>query len=113
MRGLFWADPYHPNDFFATAKLDDDERYFEAPSMTEERKEAILWLACQISKAGWCLTYRNQQFEVVAAHDVEIGPPAWAMRGDDLILERAESPSALSVDATSHTAADDLTTSNR
>ena len=26
-------------------KNNDDEQYFEVPSMTEERKERILWLA--------------------------------------------------------------------
>lgn len=46
MRGLIWVDKYYPNDFFRNEKNDDDEKYFEVASMTEERIECILWLEC-------------------------------------------------------------------
>ena len=52
MRGLLWAKGYFPGGLFNFANIDDDERYFEAPSMTEERKETILQLADLINCRG-------------------------------------------------------------
>jgi len=82
LRGLLWTKEYFPNDWF-TSRVDDDERYFEVPSMTEERKERILWLACRLSKSGRVLTYRNHQFGVTKEYDVEIGP---APQGGDAVM---------------------------
>ncbi|KAE8451547.1 hypothetical protein EG329_003620 [Mollisiaceae sp. DMI_Dod_QoI] len=44
LRGLLWADNYFPNDWFTYEKIDDEEKYHERASMTDERKERILWL---------------------------------------------------------------------
>ncbi|KAI1382541.1 uncharacterized protein F4822DRAFT_150776 [Hypoxylon trugodes] len=57
MKGLVWVDKYFPVDWFSNDKIDDDEKYFEVASMTDDRKERILWLACRIAKLGKWLTY--------------------------------------------------------
>ncbi|KAI1632570.1 hypothetical protein F4809DRAFT_656204 [Biscogniauxia mediterranea] len=71
MKGLIWVEHYFPEDWFANSKVDDDEKYFEVPSMTDERKERILWLGCRIAEAGKWLAYDQtvHQFGVISAYD--------------------------------------------
>ncbi|KAI1337204.1 hypothetical protein F5Y15DRAFT_164368 [Xylariaceae sp. FL0016] len=57
MRGLLWVTDYYPEDWYSNEKIDDDEKYLEAASMTDERKERILWVGCRIAKTGKWLTY--------------------------------------------------------
>jgi len=59
LRGFSWVEHYFPKnnedrskDWFANDRINDDEKYFEMPSMTEERKERCLWLGCRIAKQG-------------------------------------------------------------
>ncbi|KAK1996450.1 hypothetical protein LX36DRAFT_682383 [Colletotrichum falcatum] len=68
--GLLWVSSYYPDDWF-TLKLDDDEKYIEADSMTEERKEKCLWLACCLASSGNWLTYdkSTRQFGVPPNYD--------------------------------------------
>ncbi|KAK1996463.1 hypothetical protein LX36DRAFT_682387 [Colletotrichum falcatum] len=42
-RGLLCVDKYYPDDWF-TAKLDDNDKYWEVASMTDKRRERCLWL---------------------------------------------------------------------
>ncbi|KAK2061359.1 hypothetical protein LY76DRAFT_682150 [Colletotrichum caudatum] len=72
-RGLLWVDKYYPDDWF-TSKPDDDEKYFEVASMTEERQERCLWLGCRIASSGNWLTYdkSTRQFGVAPQYDLEI-----------------------------------------
>ncbi|KAI1137393.1 hypothetical protein F5Y05DRAFT_413950 [Hypoxylon sp. FL0543] len=74
MKGLVWVDKYFPNDWFSNDKIDDDEKYFEVASMTDDRKERILWLGCRIAKLAKWLTYDEtlHQFGVVPAYEKEI-----------------------------------------
>ncbi|WDK18093.1 telomerase-binding protein EST1A protein [Colletotrichum graminicola] len=88
-RGLLWVDNYYPEDWFAS-KLDDDEKYFEVASMTEERRERCLWLGCRIAASGNWLTYdkSTRQFGVPPQYDLEIpgisnGSEAEPQAGDD------------------------------
>jgi hypothetical protein len=64
MRGLLWTEKYYPNQWFSNDKIDDEEKYLELPSMTAERKERILWLACQLASSHkWlCYSWRRRQF---------------------------------------------------
>ncbi|KAI1456823.1 hypothetical protein F4805DRAFT_467842 [Annulohypoxylon moriforme] len=73
-KGLVWVDKYFPNDWFSNDKIDDDEKYFEVASMTDDRKERILWLGCRISKFAKWLTYDDKlhQFGVVSSYEKEI-----------------------------------------
>ncbi|KAK3371626.1 hypothetical protein B0T24DRAFT_650510 [Lasiosphaeria ovina] len=68
MRGLLWADKYFPDEWFSSQeRIDDDEKYFEVPSMSEDRKERALYLGCRIAAQGgkW-LRYNSEthQFSV-------------------------------------------------
>ncbi|KAL7621482.1 hypothetical protein AAE478_008805 [Parahypoxylon ruwenzoriense] len=74
MKGLVWVDKYFPNDWFSNDKIDDDEKYFEVASMTDDRKERILWLGCRIAKFGRWLTYDEtlHRFGVVSDYEKEI-----------------------------------------
>lgn len=43
LRGLLWTDSLFPADWFRNDRVDDDEKTFELPSMTEHRRERVLW----------------------------------------------------------------------
>ena len=62
LRGFPWVERYFPEGWFANDKIDDDEKYFEVPSMMEERKERALWLGCCIAKRGRWLSYDKQVY---------------------------------------------------
>ena len=72
MRGLLWADGYYPEKWFANDKIDVNEKYLESASMTDERKERILWLACRIASLGDWLKYdsESKRFSVPLLEDV-------------------------------------------
>ncbi|KZL88176.1 hypothetical protein CI238_13333 [Colletotrichum incanum] len=72
-RGLLWVDKYYPDDWFSS-KVDDDEKYFEVASMTEERQDRCLWLGCRLASSGSWLTYdkSTRQFDVPPQYDIEI-----------------------------------------
>ncbi|KAK4107100.1 hypothetical protein N656DRAFT_720760 [Canariomyces notabilis] len=75
LRGFPWVGKYFPNGWFANDKIDDDEKYFEVLSMTEERKERALWLGCRIAaQDGKWLRYDSEthQFGVNPQYDVEL-----------------------------------------
>jgi len=76
MRGVLWADKVFPSEWFANDKIDDDEKYLEAASMGEERKDRILWLGCKISAVdgGQFLRYSSEthQFGVAPQYDVDL-----------------------------------------
>ncbi|KAI0191349.1 hypothetical protein F4808DRAFT_476137 [Astrocystis sublimbata] len=73
LRGLLWVDHY-PVDWFSNEKIDDDEKFFEMPSMTDIRKERILWLAYRTAQAGSGLVYKEgaNQFGVTPEFEREI-----------------------------------------
>ncbi|KAI7782655.1 hypothetical protein LA080_012991 [Diaporthe eres] len=66
LRGLLWTDKLFPSDWFTSDKVDDDEKTFELASMTEQRKERVLWLGYCLALPGKWLTYDKQskQFSV-------------------------------------------------
>ncbi|KAL2062098.1 hypothetical protein VTL71DRAFT_6364 [Oculimacula yallundae] len=64
LRGLLCADEYYPESWFANEKIDDAEKYLEVASMTDDRKERILWLACRVAKLGGNMTYDGKTFKV-------------------------------------------------
>ncbi|KAH8743621.1 hypothetical protein F5883DRAFT_530207 [Diaporthe sp. PMI_573] len=73
LRGLLWTDKLYPPDWFTSDKVDDDEKTFELASMTEQRKERILWLGYQLALPGKWLTYDKQskQFKVAPEYEKE------------------------------------------
>ncbi|KAK4125245.1 hypothetical protein N657DRAFT_655303 [Parathielavia appendiculata] len=51
MRGFPWVEKYLPDGWFVTEeRIDDDEKYFELASMTEERRGRVVWLGCRIAE---------------------------------------------------------------
>ncbi|KAH8655570.1 hypothetical protein BX600DRAFT_70331 [Xylariales sp. PMI_506] len=74
MNGLLWVDRYFPLDWFSNDRIDDDEKYFEVASMTDKRKERILWLASRIAGHGKWLLYDEtiHQFSVAPEFEVDI-----------------------------------------
>ncbi len=85
MRGLLWVERYYPADYFTSAKVDDDEKYFEMASMTDERRERVLWLACQVARHGRWLTYSGvtHHFGVGEEYDLNIVPVPWRGAGEE------------------------------
>lgn len=75
LRGLLWTDKLYPSDWFDSnsCQVDDDEKTFELASMTEQRKERLLWLGYHIAAHGKWLTYDKQskQFSVTTGFDRE------------------------------------------
>ncbi|KAK0105867.1 hypothetical protein ONS95_004380 [Cadophora gregata] len=49
MRGMLWVEDYYPNDWFMNEKVGEEEKHQEMASMTDDRKERILWLACRLA----------------------------------------------------------------
>uniref|UniRef100_A0A0D2Y886 DNA/RNA-binding domain-containing protein n=1 Tax=Fusarium oxysporum (strain Fo5176) TaxID=660025 RepID=A0A0D2Y886_FUSOF len=74
MRGLLYAEDYFPNDWFNNDKIEEDEKYFELPSVTEERKDRILSLGYSIASSGNWLLWNGEarQFDVPERYDVTI-----------------------------------------
>jgi hypothetical protein len=50
--------------FFTKKKINKEERYHERASMTSQRKEKILWLACRIASLGTWLIYDGKRLSV-------------------------------------------------
>lgn len=83
MKGLTWTANYYQADFFVDDKIDDDEKYFEVASMTDERRERILWIAARLAeKQNWlAVNQSHTTFSVL-----------------DKVQQRPESPLTLSAD---------------
>ena len=66
LRGLLWSEEYFPPEWFSNEKVDEEEKDHEKASMTEQRKERILWLSCRIANSGRWIDYdsSSRQFSV-------------------------------------------------
>lgn len=115
LRGLLWADKYFPSDWFSNDKIDDDEKYWEVASMTDERKERVLWLAVYIARQGkgqW-LIYDDKlhQFSVPSRseQEIDISMSTDTDEAGTLHQSRASTPSLSSAgnDTTGQTIHDD------
>lgn len=49
MRGLLFSETYHPPEWFEEHGMEEDEKYFELPSMAMLRRERILWISKRIA----------------------------------------------------------------
>ena len=75
MRGILWSDGYYPDQWFSNDKIDDEEKYLEVASMTDDRKERILWLACRLANAGSWIYY-NRDSRQFSTSPIEEPTPA-------------------------------------
>jgi hypothetical protein len=77
IRGFPWVEKYLPDGWFVTEeRIDDDEKYFELASMTEERRERVVWLGCRIAEreGGKWLRFDKEakRFGVSPEYEVEL-----------------------------------------
>jgi len=70
LRGILYADHYFPDTWFST-KVDEEEKYQERASMTAQRKERILFVACCIAKAGRGLKWDSAKGQFSNAAEAE------------------------------------------
>ncbi|KAM3084463.1 hypothetical protein ACMFMG_001432 [Clarireedia jacksonii] len=80
MRGLIYTEKLYPEKWFLSEKTDEEEKYHELPSMVEQRKERILWLACHICDAGPWIRFDSSR-------------PKFTVDGKDTDLESLKSRS--------------------
>lgn len=57
MRGLVWAQLYHPPGFFEGNVVDEDERTLELPSHAAPRTERCLWLGFRLASVSCLSTF--------------------------------------------------------
>ncbi|PKS09431.1 hypothetical protein jhhlp_004046 [Lomentospora prolificans] len=69
MRGLLWANKYHVDKWFDNTEVDDEDKYFEVASFSEQRKDRILWLGYHIAQRHkkWILYDSEVQIFSVAS----------------------------------------------
>ncbi|KAG7408567.1 Telomerase-binding protein EST1A [Fusarium oxysporum f. sp. rapae] len=74
MRGMLYSEDYFPNGWFSNDKIDEDEKYFELPSLTEVRKDRILSLGYKIASSGNWLIWNGEsrQFDVPERYNVKM-----------------------------------------
>jgi hypothetical protein len=91
VRGFSWVERYFPDRWFVTnERVDDDDKYFEVPSMLEERRERVVWLGCRIAEredGKWLrLDKETRGFAVNPAYEMELnlGVPLPATPGESL-----------------------------
>lgn len=67
LRGMLWTDSLFPTDWFSSDKVSEDEKSFELPSMTEIRRERVLWLACKLASHEKWILYDQESKQFSAA----------------------------------------------
>ncbi len=60
LRGQIYSQSYFPKNWFQEARIDDEERALELPSMTTLRVERILWLGIRITSVCTSSPQSNQ-----------------------------------------------------
>ncbi|KAH7037622.1 uncharacterized protein B0I36DRAFT_237003, partial [Microdochium trichocladiopsis] len=92
MKGLTWTTNYYPDDFFSDDKIDDDEKYFEVASMTDERRERILWLAARLAEGQHWLAV-NESFTTFSLLDATINDAGHSSTVPcDVVMTDADKP---------------------
>lgn len=69
MRGLLFSETYYPTDWFLDHDMEEDEKYFEPPSMAMLRRERILWIGKRIASRSERLNWddTNGKFLIPSA----------------------------------------------
>jgi hypothetical protein len=71
LRGSMFAEDFFPPDHFSNDKRDDEEKYLQAASMMEDRKEKILWISHKIARLNRCLVFDEVKNMFRTAPDFE------------------------------------------
>ncbi|KAH6638514.1 hypothetical protein BKA67DRAFT_665470 [Truncatella angustata] len=103
MKGLLWMERYYPVDWFTNENIDDDEKYFEVASMTEERKERILWLGCRLASRQRGLVYNTEshRFTILPAFERDISRASRLIAVDRYVYKVNNASSASASSASS------------
>jgi hypothetical protein len=74
LRGLVFAEGIFPSTWFTENPVEEDEKQFELPSMTETRRERLLWLGRRIAASGRWLTWDSsvRRFGVTEDYAVDV-----------------------------------------
>ncbi|KAL2268505.1 hypothetical protein VTJ83DRAFT_3351 [Remersonia thermophila] len=75
MRGFPWGETYFPKRWFDVGeRIDDDDKYFEQPSMLDERKERVIWLGGRIAarQCGLRFDPETSRFGVTPEYEVDL-----------------------------------------
>lgn len=60
IRGQAWSRGYFPKKWFEDAKVDDEERSMEVPSMAAPRVERMLWLGVRLASLDQWISYNRE-----------------------------------------------------
>ena len=60
IRGQVWSRGHFPEKWFEDAKVDDEERSMEVPSMAAPRVERILWLGVRLASLDQWISYDRE-----------------------------------------------------
>ncbi|KAL1957641.1 hypothetical protein VTO42DRAFT_5618 [Malbranchea cinnamomea] len=73
IHGQIWSSFYHPDGFFDSPSLDEDERSLELPRMAAPRAERCIWLGHRIASMNRWIWFDKQenQFQVMK-HSLEL-----------------------------------------
>lgn len=76
MRGVIWSEDVYPKYWFGGETQDEEEKYFNLPSMAMVRCERMLWLCKQMASTGNWLTWDDatNQFSVTSRYEKEVSP---------------------------------------
>lgn len=80
LRGLIYTEDYYPISWFKDSKVEEDEKYFELASMTDQRKERLLWLGRRLAASSKWLTWENATRKFGVAEPYSNG-------AEDILLE--------------------------
>ncbi|SLM39765.1 DNA/RNA-binding domain, Est1-type [Lasallia pustulata] len=96
IRGQVWSQRHFPEKYFEDAKVDDEERPMEVPSMAPLRVERILWLGFRLASLGRWIHYDRETktfstMQYVADLHAERSPSATGtplsdIKGGDMIM---------------------------
>lgn len=85
LRGLLWCDIFPDGWFgFGSELSDDDEKLFELPSMTEYRRERVLWLGWKLASHGKWLQYDSTAKRFQATPEFDMKPESFDAEADTL-----------------------------
>lgn len=110
LRGLLWTDTLFPLDWFNNDKVDEDEKAFELSSMTEYRRERVLWLGWNLAAHEKWIVYDKQTKQFKATPDFHQDYLDFAAE-DATLAEQDDAMSRVSTADSTATMADDSTRS--
>ncbi|CAN8100461.1 unnamed protein product [Discula destructiva] len=99
LRGLLWTESLFPPDWFNNDRVDEDEKTFELPSMTEYRRERVLWHGWNLAAQKKWIVYDDQTKQFRAAPEfhqdaLDFGTEA-TIAGHDDVLSRNPTPDSM------------------